>query len=197
MALDDFNGEPHKHHNEDLRNVAQPGNPYPVIRKRSIYPIQTFDKTGEITSEDIIDEITRFNINWTKQFSRRRIEPGEIVYYSTLPYDYRDQIGLMVFTSIQSSTLMLYEDQELPIILAPWDLVEGKPAGYWEYVEHDSDWREKLHTVLGKMIQKLSDYMYFCSECDSPMVSQSYYLQAEPEYICKDNQCETRVPHPE
>lgn len=186
MGLDDFI-------NESSTEGADSEQDTEGIEKFKKEPVQAFNPNGTTTSEDIRSTILETEINWTKQFSLRRTRAGEVVYVTDEVDTEDSQLGIIVFTTIQSATRTLYDLKELNIIVVPWDLKESKPVGEHAEVEFYENglgtydnWKEELQDYIHDLSYDFLDYVVICEYCNSPMVASRYLMNGNVEFKCRD-----------
>lgn len=154
MGLDEFKKE-----DDSSSSSSSSNNKIPASRpdessnvRDDKFPIQGFDKTGEITPRSIKYQVESFGYKWKKQFSTHRVDTGELVMYSAGINTTHEEHTLMVFTTIFPLDVGHYNGDEMPIWVVPWNLEDMEPHsdGYKFYRE--DNWEKELTDTMKSLL---------------------------------------------
>lgn len=95
---------------------------------------------------------------WASQFSRMRIDAGEVVLFSAGLNTSKDGVTVAVFTTILSEFDEPLDGEQKPIWVVPWDLNEREPLVGGAMVHPDGDWESQLSEMVCHYLDTIDEY---------------------------------------
>ena len=107
-----------------------------------------FTNDDSIAPRAIEYQIHTFGVVWTRQFSRDRIDEGEIVFYTTDKRATDNGSGLVVFTTILSNFDNPQGVDQHDIKIVEWDMENNEPIGEPVFISPEGEWDSELLSVI-------------------------------------------------
>lgn len=132
-------------------------------RKKAVnkpsFATATFSDDSMATPRSIKFQAKHGGSKWKKQFSRMRMDEGEVVLCSAGLNTAKDDITVAVFTTIQSEMDGPPYGEQKPIWVVPWDLEEREPLVGGAMVHPDGNWGSQLSATVNHYIDNIDEYI--------------------------------------
>jgi hypothetical protein len=123
------------------------------------YATASFADEDIATPRAIKFQLESYGFKWKKQFTRLRMDSGEMVMHTAGANTSKDGKAVMVFTTIDSAIDEKSGDLRLDIWVVPWDLSSTDNLGEGTHVEPEPDWNEYLGKAVVDEMNNLEEYL--------------------------------------
>lgn len=118
----------------------------------------TFADDMIATPRQIKYQIKSLGGKWKTQFSRLRMDEGEIVMFSSGANTKNNGVTLAVFTTIQSEFDGPPHGDRLDIWVVPWNLEQKDNIDEGAHISPEGDWSDELYSMVQSYINNLDEY---------------------------------------
>jgi len=118
----------------------------------------TFADDKIATPRQIKYQIRSLGGKWKTQYSRLRMDSGEIVMFSSGHNVKNRGVTLAVFTTIQSEFDGPPYGDQLDIWVVPWDLEQRDNLAEGAHISPEDNWPDKLYSMIESYVGNLDEY---------------------------------------
>lgn len=159
MGLEDFNSDSGSDSSSSSSSSGttevRPNDP----TNKPSFATATFADDKIATPRDIKYQIKSQGGKWKYQFSRLRLEGGELVMHSSGVNVKKDNVTIAVFTTIQSEFDGPPHGEQLDIWVVPWDLKQRDNLDTGAYISPEGDWATRLCGAVMTYIENIDEYI--------------------------------------